>query len=82
MRPAKLLWATIVVRFPLVFFVFCCCCFFFLQRRLPQTTVFPDRKSFFFFFLVIFVLLFVPFALEKGLLSEFKFSQLFCDDTE
>lgn len=26
--------------------------------------------------------LFVPFALEKELLSEFKFSQLFCDDTE
>lgn len=40
MRPAKLLWAISVGRFPLGFF------FFFPQRHLPQTTVLPDRKSF------------------------------------
>lgn len=66
MRPAKLLWAISVGRFPLGLF------FFFFPRGIchrPQYFLTENP-------------LFVPFALEKELLSEFKFSQLFCDDTE
>lgn len=80
MRPAKLLWATSVVRFPLGFlggFLV-----FFSKSVCHRPQCFLPENPFFSLFLVIFVLLFVPFALEKELLSEFKFCQLFCDDTE
>lgn len=69
MRPAKLLWATSVVRFPLGFFFGGG--FFFPRGVCHRPQCFLTENP-----------LFVPFALEKELLSEFKFSQLFCDDTE
>lgn len=50
---------------------FCFFCFFFPKGVCHRPQCFLTENP-----------LFVPFALEKILLSEFKFSQLFCDDTE